>query len=75
LIEIVEILKPYIKEGTGGVFLILFIYMLYQLRKDQAEHKAEYKEVIKQMFQVVDKNTESHSKLCSSIDTLKDRLR
>ena len=61
--------------GQSAVFLALFLLMFYYLRKDSKSHKSEYQQVVKQMFDVVNKNTESNTRLSESIHNLKDQVR
>ena len=73
--KIIEYLINHAGEGASGIFLVLFLLLLWTLRKDSKEHKQEYKEVVRQMFDVVNKNTESNTKLSESITDLKDRIK
>ena len=57
-------------EQIAEIFLLLFIYLMYQLRQDASAHRVEYQEIVKQMFDVVNKNTESNTKLSEAVKEL-----
>lgn len=40
----------------------------------QQEHKEQYTDIVKQMFEVLNKNTEAQTQLSSSIENLKDHI-
>ncbi len=61
--------------GPAGLFIIILLAMFWLWRKDQKEHRAEYKEVSLQMFEVITQNTEASTKLSESITDLKDQVK
>ena len=62
-------------SGQAGLVFIALGVLIYFMRKDSKAHRSEYTEVVKQMFAVVNKNTESNTRLSESISDLKDRMK
>jgi hypothetical protein len=73
--QIVDAIIQNAGQGASAIFLLLFLLLLWMLRQDTKEHKKEYRDTVHQMFDVVNKNTESNAKLSESISDLKDRIK
>lgn len=74
-----EFLAPHLKES---IFVVLTIVLIYLMRKDSKDNSDKYLETVHQMFDVVNRNTESHmknsdsnAKLTEAMTDLKDEIR
>ena len=58
--------------GMSGVFLALFLLVFWTSRQDAKAHKEELKVLSESLLLVVEKNTESNTRLADSISFLKN---
>ena len=73
--QILEFFSSNPQFASNGVFFLLFIAALYFFRKDSLDHKKEYKSVAEEMFKVVRHNTESNTKLTTTLENMDKRIK
>lgn len=57
-----------------SLFLALFLYALFMMRKDYREHHQELKQLTKDAFEIIKKNTESNIRLVEMINNLREEF-
>ena len=72
--EVATSLLSKTEMGMSGIFLALFLLVFWTSRQDAKSHKEELKILAEALLLVVEKNTESNTKLSDSILNLKERI-
>jgi len=60
--------------GLSSIFLSIAGLMFFYLRRDADQYRKEYKEIIQNMFKIVEKNTEANARLSETIQDLKNKI-
>lgn len=66
-----QVFEKILNAPELGIFGLLFLGALWFYRKDSLSHKKDYQVVAKEMFDVVNRNTESSTKLSEAIKGIK----